>query len=95
MSTAPLVQVYTADPAGAATPVMVDALSRPFTAPPVKVQLTVDVFQLCPPGWPTPPNETGVTPVQWFPHVIASGTRIAAFACVAAALIAAGAAIAD
>lgn len=93
MSKAPLVQVYTADPSGAATPVLADALNPPLNAPPVQVILTVDCFQLCPPGWPTSPDETGVSPVQWYPHIIRSGRTLTSFACVAAALIAAGAAI--
>lgn len=92
MSSAGLVEVYIADPTGAATPILVDALSPPFTAPTQKVTLTVAVAQLCPPGWPSPPDETGATPVEWFPHTIASGTTLNCFASVAAALIAAGAA---
>lgn len=92
MGSVGLVQLFTADPAGAATPIMVDASNPPFTAPPVKVTLTVACAQLCPPGWPSPPSMTGASTVQWFPQVLPSGTTIAQFACVAAALIAAGAA---
>jgi len=92
MSATGLVQVYTADPNGAATPVMVDPGNVPFTVPPVKVTLSVDCFQLCPPGFPAPPSETGVTPVQWYPHKILAGTVMVHFASVAAALVAANAA---
>jgi hypothetical protein len=93
MSVAGLVQLYTADPAGAATPIMVDGQTPPLTAPVARVTLTVDVAQLCPPGWPSPPDETGVAATSlWFPRTLRSGTTITVFACAAAALIAADAA---
>ena len=85
--------VYTADPSGAATPIMVDSQAPPLTAPAVRVTLDVAVKQLCPPGWPAPPYEQGVAaPGLFYPRVIPAGTTIIAFACVAAALIGAGAA---
>jgi len=87
------VQVYIAAPAGAATPVMADPSTAPFTQPPVRVTLSVDCQQLCPPGWPSPPDETGAAQAHsWSPRLITAGTTITAFACVAAALIAADAA---
>ena len=89
------VQVYTADPNGTATPIMVDAKSPPLTAQPVRVTLTKDCEQLCQPGWPVSPDQVGTGgPSTWYPRLIPSGTTITAFACVAAALIAAGAAVA-
>ncbi|MGZ5782833.1 MAG: HK97 family phage prohead protease [Croceibacterium sp.] len=52
---------------------MVDGQAPPFTAPPVRVTLSVDVDQLCPPGWPAPPDETGTRAARlWFPRRIAS-----------------------
>jgi hypothetical protein len=71
--------------------IRVDALEPPFTLPPTKVTLSVDVTQLCPPGWPTPPDQTGAMPVKWYPGlVIPAFTTIGAYRCVANALIAAG-----
>ncbi len=94
MSNAGLVQVYTANPATIPTPIFVDALSAPLSATPVQLITAVPLAQLCPPGWPAPPDETG-TPVidLFYPRTIPTGTAITAFACVAAALIAAGAAV--
>jgi hypothetical protein len=93
MSIAPLVQLYTTSPGGVA--IMVDAQNPPLTAATQRVTLTTDVSQLCPPGWPAAPDETGAAAASlWYPRTIANGTTITAYACVAAALIVAGAATA-
>ena len=93
MTTSAPVQVFVADPAGAAVPIMADPGVAPFTAPPAKVTLNIDCAQLCPPGWPAPPDETGAPQVDlYYPRVIRSGTTITTFACIAIALVAAGAA---
>ncbi len=94
MSSVGFVKVYTVDPHGAATPVMVDPGNIPFTLQPVTVTLTADCLQHCPPGWVRPPSQVGVADVAYFEHVIPAGTVMVHFASVAAALIAAGAATA-
>ena len=96
MTAAGLTLVGTAAPAGAATPIYADAQNPPFTAKPIRVQLTQDFAQICPPGWPSPPSETGAGVANpWCRRTIPAGTVITLFACVATALIAAGAATAD
>jgi len=90
MSSAGFVQVGTADPNGAATPILVDALAPPFTAMPVRILLTKDFAQVCPPGWPAPPHAVGSNR-PYHPETFAAGTTLTLFANVAAALVAAGA----
>lgn len=86
-----LVEVGTADPTGAAIPILADAFDPPFTAPPVQIVLTLDFAQVCPPGWPAPPDAVG-TGRPFHPQTFPIGTAMTVFACVAKALIAADAA---
>lgn len=86
-----LVLVGTADPGSAAIPILADAFDPPFTALPVKIMLTLDFSQICPPGWPAPPDAVG-TGRPFHPQIFRAGTAMTVFACVAKAMIAAGAA---
>lgn len=85
------VRVGTIAPAGAATPVLVDAQTAPFHAPTRRITLSQDFGQECPPGWPAPPSMVGAGPANmWCPRTIPSGTTFETFANVAAAIVAAG-----
>jgi len=88
------IQVGIIDPAGTASPLLVDGLAPPFTAMPVRVTLTKAWTETPPPGWPTPPGRTGADYAHLASGVFPSGTTLLLFANVAAALIAANAATA-
>ncbi len=85
------VRVGVIAPAGAATPVLVDAQTAPFHAPTRRITLSQDFGQECPPGWPAPPSMTGASPANaWCPRTIPAGSTFETFANVAAAIVAAG-----
>lgn len=87
------VQAFVIEPEGEARPVWVDAKLPPLSSRPTRVTLTKDCRQLCPPGWPAPPDQVGSGGHStWHPRTIPSGTTIRTFACCANALVAAGAA---
>lgn len=77
---------------GGATPIQADVkFLEPAGA--VRATLTADYAQLCPPGWPARPGQTGVDAIDLsYPRTIPSGTTMAFLKPEADALVNAGAA---
>ena len=74
-----------------ATPIQADVtyLEPRFA---VRITLTTDYAQLCPPGWPARPGQTGVDTADLsYPRTLPSGTTMAFLKPEADAIVAAGA----
>jgi hypothetical protein len=82
--------VGTADPSGAATPIIANVVELGSMLP-VAVRLLVDYAMASPPGYPFRPSFTGSDAAQ-SPRTIATGTTLKLLACEATALVNAGAA---
>lgn len=90
------IEIGTADPDGVPTPIFANAGDPPFTAQPERIVLLKDWAQALPHGWPSCPDQTGGdASMLAYPRTIPAGTTITTFACVAKALIEAGAAKSD
>ena len=88
-----LVRTGTADPLGLATAINANVTTLGSDVP-VRVTLMADYALDCPAGFPARPGFTGAMPVSNYPHTIPSGTTLSLLKCEAAALVAAGAAVA-
>lgn len=87
-----LVHVGTADPSGTPTPIKADVKVLGSDVA-VTVTLTKDYQQICPPGFPFRPGQTGADKADLsYPRTLTNGLTIELLACEANALVSAGAA---